>query len=883
MKPRGLFLLVWPLLLLLLLSTVLGETLDDFFVRPSSPVCHACLVPHPTAIHWIPYARPPCFHPGQPIFIWPTANASLPVEERCRSPSAYHSAQVSVDEDGLVFARERLCFYDTIQVVEYSYVCAGTTLHGQFRLGHILFSKRRREKRDISPVASRRTKRSVEKREKRWSRRRNPHQGAIHFQQQSYVKELAEDAPVDTVVVTVSATHAAGHPLYYSMAAPQDGRSQNIFTLDTHTGEIRLAKALDRETLDRHVLKVTAFERLDPSISSSASVVVEVLDVQDNSPQFERDSYFAEISEDAPIGTTIVSVFARDRDAGSNGEVEYSLETEAEGSNLLSINPNSGVIQTAAALDRETLSLIRLSVIASDKGKEPLSSRALVELSINDVNDNAPVFSQDSYNITVLENVTVPVVIARLEATDADAGANGRVHYGMVTSSDLLHVDYKTGEMTILVRDINDNTPVFKPNEMNVTLSEETQLGAQIAIVRAEDRDENSKLFYRIEHQDLNDNVPEFSSLNYTATVSEDIAVGTSFIQILATDVDAGPNGIVDYFLNTSGRGADLFRLDRTSGTLRVNQKLDREKMAMMTLPVYAEDRGQPPLRAHSMITVMLMDVNDNAPQFSQPSYDLWIAENQPAGTLVGTLVATDPDEGSNADIEFRVFGGTDARLFELEADPQQKGVARLLSRQPFDYESKTNAFNLEVQASSGQLSSTVPVRVHVSDVNDHPPSLRPSILLVNRMAGGQGLERLGSLPAFDPDQNATLEYSVETNELLAVDRYSGKITLKGAWKRNIDAQVKACVSDGANTVCNPLRLLYTWVEDNWLGEAVTVSLRTTTVDDFLDPDVYARFRQSIASLSTWAENSITVLSILAKNSSTEVSFVVVDRTRLIR
>ncbi|CAJ0561807.1 unnamed protein product, partial [Mesorhabditis spiculigera] len=708
-----------------------------------------------------------------------------------------------------------------------------------------------------------------------------------------YVKELAEDAPVDTVVVTVSATHAAGHPLYYSMAAPQDGRSQNIFTLDTHTGEIRLAKALDRETLDRHVLKVTAFERLDPSISSSASVVVEVLDVQDNSPQFERDSYFAEISEDAPIGTTIVSVFARDRDAGANGEVEYSLETEAEGSNLLSINPNSGVIQTAAALDRETLSLIRLYVIASDKGKEPLSSRALVELSINDVNDNAPVFSQDSYNITVLENVTVPVVIARLEATDADAGANGRVHYGMVTSSDLLHVDYKTGEVT-LRRKID------------------ARGGIRTFVVRAKDGAQpalSSTATLTLQVVDINDHPPRFIAAQKSVLVDEGVAEGEEVARVYAIDEDAGVNGKVSYSLE----GSSDFRIDPDSGIIRANKTLDREETQRYELTVRAVDGGEPQLTAVTQMTILVRDINDNTPVFKPNEINVTLSEetqlgaqiaivraedrdensklfyriehqdqNQPAGTLVGTLVATDPDEGSNADIEFRVFGGTDARLFELEADPQQKGVARLLSRQPFDYESKTNAFHLEVQASSGQLSSTVPVRVHVSDVNDHPPSLRPSILLVNRMTGGQGLERLGSLPAFDPDQNATLEYSLETNELLAVDRYSGKITLKGAWKRNIDAQVKACVSDGANTVCNPLRLLYTWVEDGWLGEAVTVSLRTTTVDDFLDPDVYARFRQSIASLSTWAEGSITVLSIMAKNSSTEVSFVVVDRTRLI-
>lgn len=152
------------------------------------------------------------------------------------------------------------------------------------------------------------------------------------------------------------------------------------------TGQISVAKSLDRETLNRHVLKVTAYERLNPSVSASCSVVVEVLDVQDNAPVFERNSYFAEIREDAPvciylvaltqsflqIGTTVLSVFARDFDDGPNGEVEYSLSSgdlpEAAEA-LFFINAASGVIQTARELDREQVAMIRMKVFAIDNGR----------------------------------------------------------------------------------------------------------------------------------------------------------------------------------------------------------------------------------------------------------------------------------------------------------------------------------------------------------------------------------------------------------------------------------------------------------------------------------------------------------------------------------
>ncbi|KAK6013384.1 hypothetical protein OSTOST_21303 [Ostertagia ostertagi] len=201
---------------------------DTSVAASTATPCHSC-IPHPTNIYWISPSRPPCLHPGQPIFDWPVSKDCL------RSPDI-HSDQISVDETGLVFAKQRLCFYYAFEFIDYSYECDGKRLRAKFRIGHPIFSKQRRFKR--------------------WLRRRNPDPNTIHFQQESYVKELAESAAPGTLVVTIS-------------------------------GENRLAKSLDREILDKHVLKVTAYERLDPTVSSSVTVTVDVLDVQDNSPIFE--------------------------------------------------------------------------------------------------------------------------------------------------------------------------------------------------------------------------------------------------------------------------------------------------------------------------------------------------------------------------------------------------------------------------------------------------------------------------------------------------------------------------------------------------------------------------------------------------------------------
>ncbi|KHN70868.1 Protocadherin-like wing polarity protein stan [Toxocara canis] len=960
------------------------------------------------------------------------------------------------------------------------------------------------------------------------------------------------------------------------MAAPEDTRSANLFTIDTVSGEIRLAKTLDREMLEKHLLKVTAYERFEPAVSSSATVVVDVLDVQDNAPIFERNSYFAEVREDAPIGTTIASVFARDLDAASNGEVAYSL-AQTEGSSLLHINPSSGVIQTAAELDRETLDLIRLSVIATDKGKPPMSSSALVEITILDVNDNRPIFEMESYNVTIMENITVPAMVIQIKATDADFGENGRVHYSIVASSASgFSINYNNGMLflrekldahvspvslvvrakdsaqpaqsstvtctvhivdvndhaphfvasqqqifidentpagheisrlfaidedsgtngivryyldegsskdfeidalsgsikirseldrekneihtlkvkaedggdpplsdTLLIAvhllDVNDNAPYFKPDVYNVTVPESSSRGTHIITVTAIDEDKDQKIIYKIEHsdrhiftlidlgdqgallslsdlfrssddvirvivsatdqgglkgtctvfitisdvnsapyflmhpftvripehsaigfevvhlpaedrdrnqnalitytidspefaidaktglvtvakdldreerttyvlnvtaqdhaspplnvstvievvlEDVNDNAPQFSSSNYTVSISEDTPVGTSFMQVIATDKDAGNNAFLDYFIDTDDMRAlnvDAFKLDRSSGTLRVDKKLDREMNSRHIIPVIARDRGNPPLSSSSLVTVVLTDVNDNAPQFESPRYDLWVTENSPSGTVIGTLIARDCDEGENASIQFKIFGGTDAKLFDIEMDPKQEGVVHILSRATFDYEAKNNKFYLEIQASSGQLSSTVPVYVHVSDVNDNKPQLRDFIVLAANYEDATFDSEIGTMPAFDPDHNATLEYHIESNDIILVDRFSGALRLMNTWRRHIDAKYRACVSDGPNTVCATCRVIYIPVDEQTLRESVTVQIGDITQDDFLDYDTFDRFTAAISLLDNWRPEEVRVFSVHSQHTLTNITFFVHHKGRLER
>uniref|UniRef100_A0A0N5A395 Cadherin n=1 Tax=Parastrongyloides trichosuri TaxID=131310 RepID=A0A0N5A395_PARTI len=1148
-----------------------------------SQQCKPCALPKNSSIIYIPASRPICLHEGHPIFMFSSGNITKNVEkiENCNNPYEIKSSHISLDtNNGIVFAKRRMCFYHSTIKIKYRYKCYSSDKYNDsiFLLGHRKFSTPFTSDNGIvetshhimpsEAIAGR-------KRTKRWLRRRNPIISPIHFSQDKYNVQIPEDAIPKTVVVNVKAEHEKGRSLYYSMTAPEDSRSADMFALDTVTGQITLAKSLDHESLSKHVLKVTAFERLDPSIISSVLVIVDVIDVQDNAPVFERTSYFAEIREDAPIGTTILSIFAQDKDSGENGKVEYFIQPSV-GSDHLKINSHSGVIQTAKKLDREELSLIRFKVFAKDHGIPSFNASAYVEISILDINDNVPTFDKSEYHVYINENEIIPYSLIKLNVTDEDAEENGKVHFSIITSSgNSFSIDYETGEVIlkenldpkmspyvlvvrakdsgqpafssratihvhvkdindhqpvfitfqnefiieenspigsevgrveaidddsgpngeikyyfintnqtefiidedtgviltnadldrevvdkytlevvakdqgepslnstikihILIKDVNDNVPIFEQEVYEVTMPEDVQKGAQILIIKAHDSDLDSKITYRIEKtdkeifslttlggkegallrltksfnvddtnitllisatdqggkkgfttikinindvnqkpffvkhsfnvlipedspigfhvvqmkaddtdrgqnanlsffvdnddfridrqtgvitvakpldretqnsytlkvtvqdngtpplssdtfleiliDDVNDNSPVFVEQAYFISIPEDMPIGTSFLQVSATDNDAGNNAIIDYFLDENDEFVkmDKFRLDRTSGTLRINQKLDRETVEMFILPIYAKDRGTPQKSSKTTVTIKLEDINDNAPQFEKSSYIFYIPENMPPGTLIGSMSASDPDIGDNGDIQFKIFGGADAKFFEIETDINNTNVVHIRSREEFDYEDKINKFHIEVQAASKQLSSTVPVRILVTDRNDNKPQLRDFIIHINKYTS-EIFEEIGSIPAFDPDHNATLEYFLEPNEIISAEKLNGKLKLLKLLDRHVSLQLKSCVSDGANTECSICHVRYHPINEKDLKQAITVLINDMTRDEFLDFDIYERFLSAIASLNIhWSSSDIAIFGIEEKNSSLLISFIIDESSEIL-
>lgn len=197
------------------------------------------------------------------------------------------------------------------------------------------------------------------------------------------------------------------------------------------TGALSVLSKLDREHKDSYILNVEARDGGKPSKDSLVDVKITISDINDNKPLFNKSPYLARIDEDAIIGTSVVTVFAKDDDIGLNKEVTYVIKTGNE-QGTFKLNKTSGLITLNQTLDRETKASYQLVLTATDHGTPPLTSSVDVTVMVNDVNDNPPSFPKSLYNCTVAENLAKGVAVCYVTATDPDAGLNGQLYYTIV-------------------------------------------------------------------------------------------------------------------------------------------------------------------------------------------------------------------------------------------------------------------------------------------------------------------------------------------------------------------------------------------------------------------------------------------------------------------
>ncbi|XP_047016059.2 protocadherin gamma-A11 isoform X23 [Ictalurus punctatus] len=605
--------------------------------------------------------------------------------------------------------------------------------------------------------------------------------------------------------------------------------SREYIGLNVDKGTLIVRERIDREELCAQVSPCSLhFQIILDNPMELHRVDVEILDINDHAPAFDRKEISIEIPESVAPGARFSLDSAHDPDVGLNTLQRYTLNptdhfslkelTRTDGTKYVEM-----VLKTP--LDRELQEEHQLILTAFDGGSPQKSGTVKITVTVLDANDNSPVFSQPIYRVSLPENIPKDSLVVTVSATDNDKGSNSEVTYSFSQSTgkeamDLFSIDSDNGK--IKVKGSLDFEK-SKQYELNV---EAVDKGAQA---------DSSKVM--IEIIDVNDNFPVISVISFSNLIPEDSVPGSVISMLNIKDLDSEKNGEIRCTLNS-----DLpFRIKATSSnfySLVTDRILDREMFSEYNITITAVDEGSPSLSTNKTLRLKISDVNDNAPVFQRHSYTAYVMENNSPGVSIFAVTATDRDSGNNARISYfledlSVNGVSASSYISVNADSGE-----ILAIRSFDFE-QTKEFNIRVKAQDGgnpPLSSNVSVKIIIQDQNDNAPQILYPVQtggsvvaeMVPRSADVGYLVTKVVAVDVDSGQNAWLSYKLQK----AADRALFEVGLQNGEIRTVRQ-----VTD-KDAVKQKLTVV---VEDNGQpSRSATVNVNVAVADTF--PEVLSEF-----------------------------------------
>ncbi|KAL2779058.1 protocadherin gamma-A5 isoform 1 precursor [Daubentonia madagascariensis] len=493
------------------------------------------------------------------------------------------------------------------------------------------------------------------------------------------------------------------------------GRTQ-LFSLKPRSGSLVTADRIDREELCAQSAQcLVSFNILVESKMKIYGVEVEIIDINDNFPRFRDEELKVKVNENAAAGTRLVLPFARDADVGVNSLQSYQLSTNLHFS-LDVISGTNGQkypeLVLEQPLDREKETVHDLLLTALDGGDPVLSGTTHIRVMVLDANDNAPLFTQSEYRVSVPENIPVGTQLLTLTATDPDEGINGKLTYSFRNEDDKIsetfRLDSNLGEISTMQSLDYEESRFYL---MEVVAQDGGALFASAKVL--------------VSVQDVNDNVPKVILTSLTSSLSEDCLPGTVIALFSVHDGDSGENGEIACSIPRNLP----FKLEKSVDNyyhLLTTKALDREEISDYNITITVTDHGTPPLSAENHISLKVVDVNDNPPAFPHASYSTSLPENNPRGISIFSMTALDPDSGDNARVTYSLVKGTfqEVPLSSYVSINSDTGV--LYALQSFDYEQLRDLQLWVTARDSGNppLSSNVSLSLFVLDQNDNAPEI---------------------------------------------------------------------------------------------------------------------------------------------------------------
>ncbi|XP_032583511.1 putative neural-cadherin 2 isoform X1 [Drosophila sechellia] len=833
-----------------------------------------------------------------------------------------------------------------------------------------------------------------------------------YFDRFLYETEIDENADLQSTVLTVNAKdHNESTNIRYQITG---GNIGNAFAVQNTTGVIYVASPLDYETRPRYELRLEATRNRK---NNYTTVVINVRDVNDNPPVFDRQTYRTQITEedDRNLPKRILQVTATDGDVDRPINIVYFLtgqgiDPDNPANSKFDINRTTGDIFVLKPLDRDQPNgrpQWRFTVFAQDEGGEGLVGYADIQVNLKDINDNAPQFPQGIYFGNVTENGTAGSSVMTMSAVDYDdpnESTNAKLIYSIEknvieeeTGAPIFEIepetgliktavccldrertpDYSiqvvamdggglkgTGTASIRVKDLNDMPPQFTKDEwvtevdetngtyipetpiLTVTVQDEDEtntfqykvvpnsgFGAdKFAMVRNGDGTGSLKIIQPLDYEDplqssgfrfriqvndkgddgpggsdkyhvayswvvvklrdINDNVPKFDREHIEVSIYEDTKVGTILEQFKATDADQGGHSKVAYkIVRSTNRKRQFAISDR--GAVSIQRPLDRETQDRHHIQILAIDDGSPARTATATLTVIVKDVNDNAPTFAQ-AYKPTLPENV-SGKKILEVAAKDPDDrlrGNGGPFTFRLdpLASDEIRAgFKVEYDRRGdngNGVAIISSLRPFDREvQKSYAIPIEIKDNGAPaMTGTSTLTVTIGDVNDNKMQPGSKSVLVYNYQGQSQDTPIGRVYVNDPDDwdvpDKKYYWEVQEHQRFKLDTDTGILTMRAGTRRG-RYQLRFKVYDrehGQEDIPANLSVTVRDITAEAVQQAGSMRLSHITDEDFVrtwnpvknqvEPSKLERFRNKLAELLYTDRDNVDVFSVQLKEGS---------------
>ncbi|XP_033830468.1 protocadherin beta-15-like [Periophthalmus magnuspinnatus] len=438
------------------------------------------------------------------------------------------------------------------------------------------------------------------------------------FSQTVYKASLPENSPPDTLVITVTATDAdegLNSEITYQFDHVSS-KDSNVFSIDSKTGDITVRKDIDYEKTSSYEMQISAKDGL--GLVSYATLIIDISDVNDNVPIIKLQSLSSQIPESVSPGTEVGIINVQDRDSENNRQVRCSLQTGVPFKLVPSIK-NYYSLVTTEQLDRELVSDYNITITATDEGSPPLSSSKTVHLTVADINDNPPVFEEQSYSTHVTENNKPGSTLCSVAARDPDWRQNGTVVYSLLPGE-------VNGAPVSSYVSVNGDTGVIHA----VRAFDYEQFRSFKVHVMARDNGSpplSSNVTVNVFISDVNDNSPQIlyptpeGNSFMTELVPKAAHAGSLVSKVIAVDADSGQNAWLSYHIVKS-TDPGLFTIGLHSGEIRSQRDVSESDSMKQNLIVSVKDNGQPPLSATCSMYLLISDNLAEVPELKDISYD---------------------------------------------------------------------------------------------------------------------------------------------------------------------------------------------------------------------------------------------------------------------